>query len=51
VGLDDDPFTWQVTKDGRVLVIRDGRRVAIVVGADADRLRPKLASSPEAAQA
>jgi hypothetical protein len=50
VGLDDDPFTWQVTKDGRVLVFRDGRRVAIVAGAEADRLRPKLASSPEAAQ-
>jgi hypothetical protein len=50
VGLDNDPFTWQVTKDGRVLIARDGRRVAIVSGVAADRLRPRLESSPERAQ-
>lgn len=49
-GLRDDPFTWQITKDGRVLVFRGGRQVAIVAGARADRLRPRLESSPDAAQ-
>ncbi len=24
MGLEDDPLTWQVTKDGRVLVFRGG---------------------------
>jgi hypothetical protein len=33
-----------------VLVFRDGRQVAIVAGAQADRLRPKLENSPEEAQ-
>jgi hypothetical protein len=46
----DDPFTWQVTKDGRVLVVRSGRRVAVIAGAAADRLRPRLATTLEDAQ-
>jgi hypothetical protein len=50
VGLEDDPFTWHVTKDGRVLVSRGGQQVAVVAGADAERLRPRLERSPEAAQ-
>lgn len=50
MGLEDDPFTWQVTKDGRVLVSRGGRQIAIVAGAEADRLRPRLERSPDAAQ-
>lgn len=50
MGLDDDPFTWTITKDGRVLVFRAGRQVAIVAGAQADRLRPRLANSPDEAQ-
>jgi hypothetical protein len=50
VGIGDDPFTWQVTKDGRVLVFRSGRQVAVIAGAQADRLRPRLASSLEDAQ-
>jgi hypothetical protein len=50
VGLEDDPFSWQVTKDGRVLVSRGGRQVAVVAGADADRLRPRLEGSPRTAQ-
>jgi hypothetical protein len=50
MGLDDDPFTWAITKDGRVLVFRAGRPVAIVAGAQADRLRSKLVNSPDEAQ-
>jgi hypothetical protein len=50
VGLEDDPFTWQVTKDGRVLVFRGGRQVAVVAGAQAERLRPRLTTSLEGAQ-
>lgn len=50
MGLEDDPFTWQVTKDGRVLVFRGGRQVAIVAGAQADRLLPRLEASPDSAQ-
>jgi hypothetical protein len=50
VALDDDPFTWTATKDGRVLVFRAGRRVAIVAGAQAERLRPRLARGPDEAQ-
>jgi hypothetical protein len=50
MGLDDDPFTWTTTKDGRVLVFRAGRQVAMVAGAQADRLRPRLANGPDEAQ-
>lgn len=50
MGLEDDPFSWQVTKDGRVRVFRGGRQVAIVAGRQADRLRPHLDASAEAAQ-
>lgn len=50
MGLVDDPFSWQIAKDGRVLVFRDGRQVAVIAGAQADRLRPKLANAPDEAQ-
>lgn len=50
MGLEDDPFTWRITKDGRVMVFRGGRQVAVVAGARADRLRTRLESAPEAAQ-
>jgi hypothetical protein len=50
VGLDDDPFTWVTTKDGRVLIFRAGKQVATVAGAQADRLLPKLADSPDDVQ-
>jgi len=42
MGLDDDPFDYRVTQDGRVLVSRGGRLVVIVGGGDADRLIPLL---------
>lgn len=50
MGLEDDPFSWQVTKDGRVLVSRGGRQVAVVAGKHADRLRRQLEGPPDAAQ-
>ena len=50
MGLEDDPFSWQVTKDGRVLVFRGGRQVAVIAGAAAERLRPRLTQSQEIAQ-
>jgi hypothetical protein len=50
VELDDDPFTWQVTEDGRVLVFRSGHQVAVIAGAQADRLRPRLTTSLVGAQ-
>jgi hypothetical protein len=50
LGLDDDPFSCQNAKDGRVLILRDGRQVAVIAGAQADPLRPKLANAPDEAQ-
>ncbi|WP_277208966.1 hypothetical protein [Isoptericola croceus] len=38
MSLQDDPFDYRVTKDGRVLVSRGGRLVVVVSGAKADRL-------------
>jgi hypothetical protein len=38
MSLQDDPFGYRVTKDGRVLVSRAGRLVVVVSGAKAARL-------------
>lgn len=38
MGLDDDPFDWRVTADGRVLVQRGGQQVAVVAGTRAHKL-------------
>jgi hypothetical protein len=38
MGLEDDPFSYQITKDEKVLVSRGGRQVAIVAGGRAQRL-------------
>lgn len=38
MGLEDDPFSYRVTKDGRVLVSRGGRLVVTVGGTRAERL-------------
>lgn len=48
--LEDDPFAWQETKDGRVRVFRGGREVAVVAGRQAEKLRQRLAGDPEEAQ-
>jgi len=50
MGLEDDPFDWRITKDGRVIVHRGGQQVAIVAGARADRLRAQLAGTADEAQ-
>ncbi|GGI06380.1 hypothetical protein [Egicoccus halophilus] len=50
MGLDDDPFDWQLTRDGRVLVFRGGRQVAVVAGRRAERLRSRLEGDPDTAQ-
>jgi hypothetical protein len=47
VGLDDDPFTWQRTKDGRVRVFRAGSLVATIVGRRADRFLSVVDSGDE----
>lgn len=38
MSLQDDPFDYRVTKDGRVLVSRGGRLVVVVSGSKAARL-------------
>jgi hypothetical protein len=46
MGLDDDPFGYRVTKDGRILVSRGGRLVVTVAGAKAERLIGMLGADP-----
>ena len=43
--LEDDPFSYRVTKDGKVLVSRGGRLVVTVAGARAERLVDQLGDS------
>ena len=43
--LADGPFTYRVTKDGRVVIDRGGRTVAVVGGKDASALVSKLADA------
>lgn len=42
MGLVDDPFDYQVTRSGLVLVTRSGRRVATIAGSRAARLIDRL---------
>jgi hypothetical protein len=46
--LADDPFAYRVTKDGRVLIDRGGRRVTVVAGAAAAALIAKLETADDA---
>ncbi|MGI8625545.1 MAG: hypothetical protein ACR2J5_03090 [Geodermatophilaceae bacterium] len=41
-GLEDDPFAWRTTKDGRVFISRSGRQVGVVAGEQAQRLSAGL---------
>lgn len=45
--LEDDPFDYRVTKDGRVLISRGNRQVVIVAGARAARLIAQLEAGDE----
>lgn len=38
MGLADDPFSYRVTKDRRILVSRGGRLIVSLAGAKAERL-------------
>ena len=40
--LADDPFSYRITKDGRVLIDRGGRTVTVVAGKAARQLTSKL---------
>ncbi|GAB3766850.1 hypothetical protein [Microlunatus parietis] len=42
MGLEDDPFDYRITKDGRVLISRGGRQVSVVAGNAAAALIGKL---------
>jgi hypothetical protein len=46
MGLDDDPFAYRLTKDGRILVSRGGRLIVTVAGAKAERLIGMLGADP-----
>ena len=50
MGLDDDPFGYRITKDGRILISRGGRLVVTVAGAQAERLVGMLGSDDDADQ-
>ena len=45
--LESDPFSYRVTKDGRVLISRGGRQVVVLAGAKADRLAAELAAAAD----
>lgn len=38
MSLEEDPFSYRITKDDRVLVSRGGRQVTVVAGSRARRL-------------
>lgn len=42
MGLQDDPFSYRITKDEQVLISRGGRQVVTVRGAAAARLIGRL---------
>lgn len=47
MGLEDDPFDYRITKDGRVLITRGGRQVTVVAGTAAASLIGKLGADPD----
>lgn len=42
MSLEEDPFSYRITKDDRVLVSRGGRQVTVVAGSRARQLIGKL---------
>lgn len=47
MGLEDDPFDYQVTKSGTIRIFRAGHQVATVAGARARQLQSRLGRGPE----
>lgn len=43
--FDDDVFTWQVTKNGKLLISWEGRVVTTLAGREAQKLIDKLDQS------
>lgn len=41
--LDEEPFSYQLTKNDTVLISYEGRQVVVLKGKDAERLSAKLA--------
>lgn len=50
MGLEDDPFDYRITKDGKILVSRGGRPIVTVAGNQAARLIDKLGHNDETDQ-
>lgn len=50
MGLEDNPFDYRITKDGRVLVTRGGQHIVTVSGGNAARLIPQLGVDDETDQ-
>jgi len=46
MGLDDDPFDYRITKDGRILVSRGGRQIVTIARSRAERLIGMLGADP-----
>jgi len=44
-GLEEDPFDWWTSEDGRIFISRGGRQVTVVAGARAQRLSANLESA------
>ncbi len=42
-----DPFEYRVTKDGKVMISRAGRRVGIVAGTASAELRERLTAAAD----
>lgn len=50
MSLDDNPFDWQVTKAGKLMIYRGGEFVMIVSPDKAAPVLAKLGNDPEADQ-
>jgi hypothetical protein len=47
MGLEEDPFSWRVTKDGQLLVGRGNRTITTIRGSAAAKLLGKLDRATE----
>ncbi|MDQ6883192.1 MAG: hypothetical protein M3077_02975 [Candidatus Dormibacteraeota bacterium] len=42
-----DPFEYRVTKDGKLMISRAGRRVGVVAGTASEQLRKRLTETSD----